>query len=69
MHRHKWSRWEDVGVIATRCYGGGAIVQTRVCEKCGKRKLRKTNSVSATQANQVAQILLTLFMKSDKKPS
>lgn len=61
MHIHDWSRWEDVGSVATDFYHGGAIIQTCHCNKCGKRKIRKTNSVSSIELSSVARLLSILI--------
>lgn len=49
--------WEDIGSVETIYHFGGAIVQTRRCVACGKRYLRKTNSINCSQVAAIKSIL------------
>jgi len=57
MHIHDYDKWEDVGAVETILNSGGAMIQTRVCLTCGKRKYRKTNSVISSDTGVVARLM------------
>lgn len=60
-HIHDYSDWKDIGAIDTFTYSGGAILQTRKCVVCGKRQLRRTNSVTSSVPSQVTGLLSTML--------
>jgi hypothetical protein len=57
MHIHEWSPWHDIASIETSFHHGGSIIQTSHCLKCGKRKLRKTNSICSANVCEVSRVL------------
>jgi hypothetical protein len=49
MHLHKWTKWEviqygDLLGNFSKELKGGYIIQQKVCEKCGKIKLKSVVS-------------------------
>jgi hypothetical protein len=66
MHKHTWTKWIDIGAAETNFYQGGAIIQTSHCETCGKRRLRKTNSVTGSGVAQVYHMLIQFLNRKDR---
>jgi uncharacterized Zn finger protein (UPF0148 family) len=54
---HKWSKWESIDAVATLFLQGGAVLQQATCEKCGKIKLRRSNSIISASTWSVSEIL------------
>lgn len=63
---HNWDKWEDVGACQTWVHSGGAIIQAKVCRDCGKRVLRKTNSVFATEVYEAKEIISSWLKQNEK---